>query len=182
MKKLVNLHSKFSSLWFKVGKSRIPLKPNLAYNSINNKDDLCDAPRTKQGETPTKASHGHEYESEVNPKDNALLSYMKSVCETKKPGVKVELEVVKGKEKGRVIVEEAKLKKATLLVLGHRRRCVMWRLLKKWRGKKKKSSNEVADYCIQNANCMTIAVRRKSRKLGGYLITTKRHKNFWLLA
>ncbi|XP_023526546.1 uncharacterized protein LOC111790014 [Cucurbita pepo subsp. pepo] len=38
------------------------------------------------------------------------------------------------------------------------------------------------EYCIQNASCMAIAVRRKSKKLGGYLITTKRQKDFWLLA
>jgi len=40
----------------------------------------------------------------------------------------------------------------------------------------------VVDYCVQNAKCMAVAVRRKSRRGGGYLITTRRHKDFWLLA
>ncbi|KAK6157814.1 hypothetical protein DH2020_012062 [Rehmannia glutinosa] len=40
----------------------------------------------------------------------------------------------------------------------------------------------VAEYCVQNASCMAIAVRRKSKKVGGYLITTRRQKDFWLLA
>ncbi|KAG8493146.1 hypothetical protein CXB51_010524 [Gossypium anomalum] len=51
-------------------------------------------------------------------------------------------------------------------------------------GKEKGSrmTGGVVEYCIQNATCMAVAVRRKSKKLGGYLITTKRHKDFWLLA
>lgn len=85
-----------------------------------------------------------------------------------------------GKEKGAVVVEEAKQHKASLLVLGQRKRSIMWRLLRIWT--RKKSRSRVVEYCIQKANCMTIAVRRKSSKYGGYLITTKRHKNFWLLA
>lgn len=85
-----------------------------------------------------------------------------------------------GKEKGAVVVEEAKQHKASLLVLGQKKRSIMWRLLRIWT--RKRSRSRVVEYCIQKANCMTIAVRRKSSKYGGYLITTKRHKNFWLLA
>jgi hypothetical protein len=39
-----------------------------------------------------------------------------------------------------------------------------------------------ADYCVQHAACMALAVRRKSRRGGGYLITTRRQRDFWLLA
>jgi len=95
--------------------------------------------------------------------------------------VQVEGVELTGKEKGPVIVDQAKKQKVTLLVLGHRRRPIAWRLLHRWFGRKR-SSQSIVDYCIQNADCMTVAVRRKSRRLGGYLITTKRHKNFWLLA
>ena len=95
--------------------------------------------------------------------------------------MKVEIELLQGKEKGPIIVEAAKRQKVSLLVLGQKRkRSVWWSLMKMWtlRGKRR----DVADYCIENAQCMTIAVRRKNKKFGGYLITTKRHKNFWLLA
>lgn len=88
----------------------------------------------------------------------------------------MEIAIQEGKEKGAVIVEEAKQRKVSLLVLGQRKRSIMWRLLRK------KSRSRVVKYCIQKANCMTVAVRRKSSKSGGYLITTKRHKKFWLLA
>ncbi|XP_059302564.1 uncharacterized protein LOC132054606 [Lycium ferocissimum] len=121
---------------------------------------------------------GEKANSEINQKAYELLFSMKNMCQTRKPGVQVEIVMQEGKEKGPVIVEEAKKHKVSLLVLGQRKRSIMWRLLRIWSGKK---SSRVVEYCIQKANCMTIAVRRKSSKYG-YLITTKRHKNFWLLA
>lgn len=86
-----------------------------------------------------------------------------------------------GKDKGPAIVEEAKKQEVALLVLGQKKRSVTWRLVMMWAGNRI-GSGGVVEYCIQNAGCMAVAVRRKSKKLGGYLITTKRHKDFWLLA
>ncbi|KAM3374785.1 hypothetical protein P3S68_013499 [Capsicum galapagoense] len=126
------------------------------------------------------SKEGEKVNSEINQRAYELLCSMKNMCQTRKPGVQVEIVMQEGKEKGPVIVENAKQHKVSLLVLGQRKRSIMWRLLRIcWR---KKSRSRVVEYCIQNANCMTIAVRRKSSKYGGYLITTKRHKNFWLLA
>ncbi|XP_074319744.1 uncharacterized protein LOC141656644 [Silene latifolia] len=127
------------------------------------------------------SSRGLKFEGGINPKAYGLLYSLKGVCQSKKPGVHVEVVALSGKDKGPIIVEQAKEQKASLLVLGHRRRSIAWRFLMRWAGRNR-SSHGVVDYCIQNADCMTIAVRRKSKKLGGYLITTKRHKNFWLLA
>lgn len=95
--------------------------------------------------------------------------------------VQVEIAISQGKEKGPVIAEEAKRQNVSLLVLGQRKKSILWRLMRRW-ASKKKAVTDIVDYCIQNSSCMTIAVRRKGSKLGGYLITTKRHKNFWLLA
>ncbi|CAN4100364.1 unnamed protein product [Withania somnifera] len=126
------------------------------------------------------SKEGEKANSETNQRAYELLCSMKNMCQTRKPGVKVEIVMQQGKEKGPVIVEKAKQNNASLLVLGQRKRSIMWRLIRIcWR---KKSRSRVVEYCIQKANCMTIAVRRKSSKYGGYLITTKRHKNFWLLA
>lgn len=86
-----------------------------------------------------------------------------------------------GKEKGPRIVEEARKQGVSLLVLGQKKRSTTWRLLMIWAGNRAAAGGMV-EYCIQNASCMAIAVRRKSKKLGGYLITTKRQKDFWLLA
>ncbi|KAH6781687.1 hypothetical protein C2S52_001537 [Perilla frutescens var. hirtella] len=109
-----------------------------------------------------------------------LLRSCKNMCQQKRPEVHVEMVVREGKDKGPIIVEEAKRLSISLLVLGQRKQSFLRRLQMIWASKRTRS--RFVEYCIQNANCMTIAVRRKNRKYGGYLITTKRHKNFWLLA
>ncbi|KAK9669088.1 hypothetical protein RND81_13G108300 [Saponaria officinalis] len=124
---------------------------------------------------------GLNSEGDINPKVYDMLYSLKSVCQSKRSEVQVEVVAVAGKDKGPIIVEQAKEQKTSLLVLGHRRRSLAWRFVMRW-ARRNQSSHAVVDYCIQNADCMTIAVRRNSKKLGGYLITTKRHKNFWLLA
>ncbi|XP_051117061.1 uncharacterized protein LOC127241869 [Andrographis paniculata] len=119
-------------------------------------------------------------EGENNQRAYDLLRATKNKCQLKRPEVQVEMAFREGKEKGAAIVEEAKRLGVSLLVLGHRKQSFLRRLQTIW--SRKRSRSRVVDYCIQNANCMTIAVRRKNRKFGGYLITTKRHKKFWLLA
>ncbi|OIW02203.1 hypothetical protein TanjilG_21856 [Lupinus angustifolius] len=118
---------------------------------------------------------------EIDPKANELASSFKNMCHVKRPEVQTEIAVVEaeGKEKGPKIVQEAKKQGVTLLILGQKKRSTTWRLLMMWAGQR--VTEGVVEYCIQNAQCMAIAVRRKS-KIGGYMITTKRHKDFWLLA
>ncbi|TYH09235.1 hypothetical protein ES288_A07G078600v1 [Gossypium darwinii] len=118
-----------------------------------------------------------------NPRVEELLHSMKNTCQMKKSGVQVEVAKVEGKEKGSIIVEAAKEHQVSLLVLGQRKKSIIWQLMRRLVAKRGGANGGgIVDYCIQNASCMTIAVRRKSNQLGGYLITTKRHKNFWLLA
>ncbi|CAL1389575.1 unnamed protein product [Linum trigynum] len=116
-----------------------------------------------------------------------LLYSMKNLCQRKRPGVQVEVIIREGENRGPIIVEEAKRQRVSLLVLGHRKQRVMWRLISRLKsrvGGRRGGGGEAAavKYCIHNSSCMTIAVRRQGKKLGGYLITTKRHNNFWLLA
>ncbi|XP_059645058.1 universal stress protein PHOS32 [Cornus florida] len=127
---------------------------------------------SKQGDESCK--------EEIAPRVSEFLQSMKNLCQLKRPEVKIEVAVAGGKEKGPAIVEEAKKQGVALLVLGQKKRSTTWRLLMMWAGYR--VGGGVVEYCIQNANCMAIAVRRKSKKLGGYLITTKRQKDFWLLA
>ncbi|MBA0637868.1 hypothetical protein Godav_021837 [Gossypium davidsonii] len=108
------------------------------------------------------------------------VSSLQNMSKQKRPEVEVEVAVVEGKEKGLTIVEEAKKQGVALLVLGQKKKSMTWRLVMMWAGSR--MTGGVVEYCIQNATCMAVAVRRKSKKLGGYLITTKRHKDFWLLA
>ncbi|KAF3584493.1 hypothetical protein F2Q69_00032506 [Brassica cretica] len=98
--------------------------------------------------------------------------------------IEVEIRRLEGKEKekGEKIVEEAKEQQVTFLVVGEEKKPPVWRLVKRWGWKKRCSRAGVLKYCLEKASCMTIAVKPENRKLGGYLITTKRHKNFWLFA
>nr|XP_043608574.1 uncharacterized protein LOC122580367 [Erigeron canadensis] len=112
-----------------------------------------------------------------------FLSAMKNTCQMKYSDLQVEILMVEGTEKGTTIVEEAKKQEVTMLVLGQKKQPFTWRLLLTWAGRPLGGNGGgVADYCVQNATCMAVAVRRKSKRVGGYLITTKRQKDFWLLA
>ncbi|CAA7032794.1 unnamed protein product [Microthlaspi erraticum] len=117
-------------------------------------------------------------------KTDELVHTLKKLCQTKRPGIEVEIRRLEGKdkEKGEKIVEEAKEQQVSLLVVGEEKKPPVWRLMKRWGWKKRRGRAGVLKYCLEKASCMTIAVKPKNRKLGGYLITTKRHKNFWLLA
>ncbi|XP_028763640.1 uncharacterized protein LOC114721913 [Neltuma alba] len=129
------------------------------------------------------SSQGTECEERLSLKTCQLVVDMKNMCRMKRPGVQVRVVKAEGEEEGRAIVEEAKRQRVALLVIGQRKRSPwrgLWRRL--WACNRAAAPISVADYCIQNASCMTIAVKKKNNKLGGYLITTKRHKNFWLLA
>ncbi|XP_008785636.1 uncharacterized protein LOC103704214 [Phoenix dactylifera] len=126
------------------------------------------------------SKHGDQPQGERDPKGSELLYAMKNICQAKRAEVQVELSLVEGKERGPAIVEEARKQGASLLIMGQKKRSITWRLLMMWAGNKIGSS--IVEYCVQNASCMALAVRRKSRRGGGYLITTKRHKDFWLLA
>uniref|UniRef100_A0A7N0UDH2 UspA domain-containing protein n=1 Tax=Kalanchoe fedtschenkoi TaxID=63787 RepID=A0A7N0UDH2_KALFE len=128
------------------------------------------------------SNQGRELSKEELPsKVEGLLKSMKKLCQSTKPEVEVELQVVAGKDKGPAIVEEAKRKGTGMLVVGQTKRSTTLRLLMMWTSKRSDGLT-VPDYCIQNAPCMAVAARRKSKRHGGYLITTKRHKDFWLLA
>ncbi|KAF9624424.1 hypothetical protein IFM89_011432 [Coptis chinensis] len=124
---------------------------------------------SKQGKKSSRNTSRRVYE----------LHSMKNTCLMKRPEVRVEIALVEGKEKAPIIVEEVNKQGASLLVLGQRKRSIMWHAVMMWR--RNRTGASVVEYCIENANCMTVAVREKSRT-GGYLITTRHHKDFWQLA
>ncbi|XP_018680528.2 uncharacterized protein LOC103982899 isoform X1 [Musa acuminata AAA Group] len=123
---------------------------------------------------------GDRSQTEWSSRSHQAFLAMQGMCQARRPEIKVELSVVEGRERGPAIVEEARKQGASLLVLGQKKRSIAWRVVRLWSGNSMRGG--VVDYCIQNASCMTLAVRRKSRRGGGYSITTKHHKNFWLLA
>lgn len=120
-----------------------------------------------------------------DPRASQHLEAMRSICQAKRPEVRVELSMAEGKDRGPAIVEAARKQGVSLLVVGQKKRSVTWRLVSMWMAGVKGAAgggSGAADYCVQHAACMALAVRRKSRRGGGYLITTRRQRDFWLLA
>lgn len=110
------------------------------------------------------------------------LEAMRSICQAKRPEVRVELSLVEGKERGPTIVEAARKQGVSLLVMGQKKQSMTWRLLSMWMAGGKGAGGSTVEYCVQHATCMALGIRRKSRRGGGYLITTRRQRDFWLLA
>ncbi|XP_010511933.1 PREDICTED: uncharacterized protein LOC104787963 [Camelina sativa] len=146
-------------------------------------------PSQSGGALATKEEEEEEDEEEscdktTTSRANKKVLALKNICELKRPEVKTEVVVVKGDEKGPTIVKEAKEREASLLVLGQKKQHATWRLLMVWASQARPvtSKHDFVEYCINNSPCMAIAVRKRGKKLGGYTLTTKRHKDFWLLA
>uniref|UniRef100_A0A0D9WGU1 UspA domain-containing protein n=1 Tax=Leersia perrieri TaxID=77586 RepID=A0A0D9WGU1_9ORYZ len=104
----------------------------------------------------------------------ALANSLGSLCKACKPEVEVEALVIQGPKLGTVLSQVKKLE-ASVLVLSQCKPspfcCFM-----------RSSGEEFVEECINSADCLTLAVRRQSKGVGGYLISTRWQKNFWLLA
>ncbi|RWR82241.1 Adenine nucleotide alpha hydrolases-like superfamily protein [Cinnamomum micranthum f. kanehirae] len=123
-------------------------------------------------------------------------NFKPEVCSLKKPNqggrnygvfwqqVEVHALAIQGAKLPTVIFQVKKLQ-VSVLVLGQKKAfsspdvCLRFhRLCSLYRS----SSEDFVEQCISNAECLTVAVRKQSRDVGGYLISTRWQKNFWLLA
>ncbi|KAK1323793.1 hypothetical protein QJS10_CPA02g00546 [Acorus calamus] len=105
-----------------------------------------------------------------------LASSLGSLCKACKPEVEVEALVIQGPKLSTVLSQVKKLE-ASVLVLSQKKPSSLSSLCMCLSG-----SEEFVEQCINNADCLTLAVRKQSGGLGGYLVSTRWQKNFWLLA
>ncbi|XP_044948967.1 uncharacterized protein LOC123398576 [Hordeum vulgare subsp. vulgare] len=113
------------------------------------------------------------------------LNAMRSLCESTRPEVKVEVCVTEAEERAPAVVDAARRHGASLLVLGQRRRAATARwILGLWPAADRRCGGRwqrgLVEYCIEHAPCEALGVRR--RNSGGYLVSSRRHRDFWLLA
>ncbi|KAL8162391.1 hypothetical protein V2J09_013880 [Rumex salicifolius] len=109
--------------------------------------------------------------------DNGFLaSSLGSLCKACKPEVEVEALVIHGPKLSTVLSQVKKLE-VSVLVLGQKKPSSFISCLFGM-----SSSEDFVEQCISYAECLTIGVRKQSKGMGGYLISTKWQKNFWLLA
>ncbi|XP_061341967.1 uncharacterized protein LOC133288264 [Gastrolobium bilobum] len=108
-----------------------------------------------------------------------LVNYLGSLCKDSKPEVEVEALVIEGPKLATVMSQVKKLE-VSVLVLGQKKPLPLFSCL--CGSRSRSSTEEFAENCINNAECLTIAVRKRSKGTNGYLISTRWQKNFWLLA
>ncbi|OMO91579.1 UspA [Corchorus capsularis] len=108
-----------------------------------------------------------------------LANSLGSLCKACKPEVEVEALVIQGPKLATVMSQVKKLE-VSVLVLGQKRPSAFLNCLCLFGTSS--SSEEFVEQCINNADCLTIGVRKQSKGVGGYLISTRWQKNFWLLA
>ncbi|KAF8394223.1 hypothetical protein HHK36_020430 [Tetracentron sinense] len=109
-----------------------------------------------------------------------FLEEMKNLCEAAQPKVRVHIEKVEmeGKDKATTILFQTMVHSIDLLVIGQRR-SLSTALLGRSGGSTR--GTDTAEYLIENSKCTCVGVQKKGQN-AGYLLNTKTHKNFWLLA
>ncbi|KAG5562321.1 hypothetical protein RHGRI_005148 [Rhododendron griersonianum] len=106
--------------------------------------------------------------------DMDFLEAMRHASEISQPKVHVQVEKVEmeGKEKAAVILHYSTLHSVDIIV-GFR---LNWQ-----RKNGSLRGLDTAEYLIENSKCTCVAVQKKGQN-AGFLLNTKTHKNFWLLA
>ncbi|KAE8653869.1 UDP-galactose transporter 1-like [Hibiscus syriacus] len=104
-----------------------------------------------------------------------LANSLGSLCKAYNPQVEVEAVVIQG-PKLETVLNQVKKLEISVLVLSQKRPSPFLNCVSSSR------TEEFVEQCINNAECLTIGVRKQSKGVGGYLISTRCQKNFWLLA
>lgn len=105
-----------------------------------------------------------------------LLSSLGSFCKASRPEVEVEVLVIQGSKLPTVLTQVKKLE-VSVLVLTKRNPSLF-----SFCGLLRSRDDEFVEQCINRAECLTLAITKQNKGVGGYLISTRWHKNFWLLA
>ncbi|KAL4643689.1 hypothetical protein ACB092_02G109800 [Castanea dentata] len=120
------------------------------------------------------------------PVDVDFLEEMKSACKVAHPKVRVRVERVEmeGKDKANAILFQSHQLGIDVIVIGQRRSLSTAILGCTNRNKRPLRGTKVVDtaeYLIENSKCTCVAVQKKGQN-AGFLLNTKTHRNFWLLA
>ncbi|CAH9095153.1 unnamed protein product [Cuscuta epithymum] len=113
-----------------------------------------------------------------------FLEAMKRACEFAQTKMVVHAErvaIMDGKDKASVILSQCSTLGIDLLIIGQRRTLSNSILGPKRSGRGSLRGLDTAEYLIENSKCTCVGVQRKGQN-AGYVLNTRTHKNFWLLA
>ncbi|CAL9173752.1 unnamed protein product, partial [Musa hybrid cultivar] len=137
-----------------------------ALTHVANKGDLV----TLLHVLPPHCSGSAHLEEETS----RLIDSLGSICKAIRPQVRVEVLVIQGPKLATVLGQVKKLD-VSVLVLNQSKPSPLCCMMTS-------SHEEFVEQCIDRAECQTMAVRKQSHGVGGYLVSTRWQKNFWLLA
>ncbi|KAJ3682421.1 hypothetical protein LUZ60_014994 [Juncus effusus] len=110
--------------------------------------------------------------------ENEFLETMKAMCWARQPKVRVNMERVEmEKDKAATILAHANRKNVDMIVIGQRRTSFLGSKLS---GGMLSKGSDIAEFLIEHSRCLCVGVQKKQS--AGYVLNTKTHKNFWLLA
>uniref|UniRef100_A0A0D9V8G7 UspA domain-containing protein n=1 Tax=Leersia perrieri TaxID=77586 RepID=A0A0D9V8G7_9ORYZ len=107
----------------------------------------------------------------------SLANSLGMLCKACRPEVEVEALVIQGPKLATVLSQVKKLEASVLVLSQCKPSHICWLSCFL-----RSSSEDFVEQCINQAECLTLAVRKQSKGVGGYLISTRWQKNFWLLA
>ncbi|KAJ1295296.1 hypothetical protein BS78_01G212900 [Paspalum vaginatum] len=113
-----------------------------------------------------------------------FMEAMRASCTARFPRARVHGERVEPATEGReakaqTILAESQRRGVELLVIGHRR--VSSFLGLRSASGSSRGHDSTAEFLIEHSKCLCVSVQKKGQN-SGYLLNTKTHKNFWLLA
>lgn len=151
-----------------------------ALTHVTNKGDILTLLHIVPHSSSSSSSHcanNKGFSSDSSSSSAAhLASSLGSLCKACKPEVEVEALVIQGPKMATVMSQVKKLE-VSVLVLGQKKPSSLFNCLCG-----RSSEEEFVEQCINTLDCLTIGVRKQSQGMGGYLISTRWQKNFWLLA
>ncbi|KAJ0234774.1 hypothetical protein HA466_0271390 [Hirschfeldia incana] len=122
--------------------------------------------------------------SEIGQGEGNFLEQMKRICEIAQPKVPVHTECItmEGNKAASILLHGDKLG-VDVIIIGQRRTISASLLGSRRPGGSIRGPKGVdtAEYLIENSKCTCVGVQKKGQN-GGYVLNTKTHKNFWLLA
>ncbi|XP_043722652.1 universal stress protein PHOS34 [Telopea speciosissima] len=117
--------------------------------------------------------------------DTDFLDVMKHASEVAQPKVKVHIERIEidGKDKASTILMKSRMLSIDILAIGQRRSLSNAILGCRRSGGSTRGTRgiDTAEYLIEHSKCTCVGVQKKGQN-GGYLLNSKKHRNFWLLA
>ncbi|PKU67083.1 uncharacterized protein LOC110113853 [Dendrobium catenatum] len=143
-----------------------------ALTHVSNKGDILTLLRVipHSDHSPSSSSSSSKKEERAR----LLVSSLASLCKACRPEVEVEALVIRGHKLATVLSQVKKLE-ISVLVLSQTKPSLLSCLMMS-------RKENFVEQCIEKAECLAMAVSKQSNGIGGYLVSTRCQRNFWLLA